>query len=204
MTTTTQQNFPEMWNGWFGFPLAYDYAITHAKNQDNFLEIGAFEGASTAYMSKLIEQSGKNVRFYVVDTWNTDIRAGGIETLPKNRYGVGNNDIYPTFEHNLKKHGYFDCIIPLKMDSKQAYHYLANQGVQFKFIFLDGDHSYENVKWELENYLTLLVPGGIIGGDDYGLTRSTTGVQQAVHDVIGQKNILFSGDFYRSWFYQKP
>jgi predicted O-methyltransferase YrrM len=37
----------------------------------------------------------------------------------------------------------------------------------FDWVFVDGDHSYEYVKKDLELYYPKVKPGGIIAGDDY-------------------------------------
>src|SRR3989344_1076215 len=36
-----------------------------------------------------------------------------------------------------------------------------------KFVYLDANHSYEFVKYEIENYWTLINQGGILGGHDF-------------------------------------
>jgi hypothetical protein len=37
------------------------------------------------------------------------------------------------------------------------------------FVFIDGLHTYETVKWEIEHYSKLIRPGGALLGHDYDL-----------------------------------
>ena len=43
-----------------------------------------------------------------------------------------------------------------------------------EFLFIDGDHSYEGVKQDFEDYAPLVEPGGMIAFDDIG--KESTGV----------------------------
>jgi hypothetical protein len=47
------------------------------------------------------------------------------------------------------------------------------------FVYVDGDHSYEQVKRDLEHYYTLVKFGGVLGGHDYPLKE---GVKIAVDE----------------------
>jgi len=55
------------------------------------------------------------------------------------------------------------------MDSKEAFWSLMrnSKGEYFDFVFLDGLHTYEMVKWEIEHYSKLIRPGGALIGHDY-------------------------------------
>jgi hypothetical protein len=37
------------------------------------------------------------------------------------------------------------------------------------WVYIDGDHTYEAVKADLEAYYRVIKPGGLLAGDDYGL-----------------------------------
>ena len=50
------------------------------------------------------------------------------------------------------------------------------------FIFIDGDHSYEGVKQDIENYLPKLKPGATVAFHDYR-GSSFHGLQQAVDEL---------------------
>ena len=51
-------------------------------------------------------------------------------------------------------------------------------------VFIDGDHSYEGCKADIEAWLPKLRSGGVLAGHDYGHKRFP-GVKQAV-DEMGQ------------------
>jgi SAM-dependent methyltransferase len=36
------------------------------------------------------------------------------------------------------------------------------------WVYIDGDHTYEAVKSDLQTYLRVVKPGGVLAGDDYG------------------------------------
>jgi hypothetical protein len=69
------------------------------------------------------------------------------------------------------------------------------------WVYIDGDHSYEGVKADLEAYFPKVRPGGFIAGDDYGHQGSwfEDGVTRAVEEfrdrcaelqVIGTQFVL--------------
>ena len=53
------------------------------------------------------------------------------------------------------------------------------------YIYIDGNHSYEFVKADIENYYELLADDGIIAGDDIHFT----GVAQAVSEFAVERNL---------------
>jgi hypothetical protein len=55
--------------------------------------------------------------------------------------------------------------IHYRMKSTEAFHLF--EGVELDFVFLDSLHTYDNLKWELENYGSLVRTGGIIFCHDY-------------------------------------
>lgn len=78
------------------------------------------------------------------------------------------------------------------------------QDATFDFIFLDGNHSYEAVKADLEKWYPKVRPNGFIIGDDY--SKSFPGLIKAVDEFLGQKNITVNirPDNKRVWWIQKP
>ncbi len=48
------------------------------------------------------------------------------------------------------------------------------------FIYIDGNHAYEYVKSDIKNALSVLKPGGLLGGHDYDML----GVKEAVSEIL--------------------
>lgn len=53
-----------------------------------------------------------------------------------------------------------------RMTSKEFY---ATRPLSFDFIFIDGLHEYDTIKWECEWYQFLLTKGGALMGHDYNV-----------------------------------
>lgn len=56
---------------------------------------------------------------------------------------------------------------------------------ELDFVFVDGNHHYEYVKSDIENYYPLLTEGGIIAGDD----ANWIGVSQAVTEFAVENEV---------------
>ncbi len=67
---------------------------------------------------------------------------------------------------------------------------------EFDFVWVDGDHSYEQVRRDIKNYRPLVKAHGFIGGHDY---NGCAGVKQAVDEAFGDRITL--GDDYTWWIY---
>lgn len=63
----------------------------------------------------------------------------------------------------------------------KAIEFYKKNGTKFDFIFIDADHSYEQVYKDIVGCRELLSPNGIISGHDYG---SWEGVARAVHELL--------------------
>lgn len=68
-------------------------------------------------------------------------------------------------------------------------------------VFIDGDHSYEGVRADIDAWLPKVRKGGVIAGHDYDNTNkygdAFKGVDRAVHETFGD---LFSIDADHVWW----
>ena len=56
---------------------------------------------------------------------------------------------------------------------------------ELDFVYIDGNHRYEFVKADLETYARKVRPGGLLAGDDYGVTGWwDDGVTRAVDEFL--------------------
>ena len=103
--------------------------------------------------------------------------------------GLFDQDDYDRLSKQTYKRlmAYTGKYLPLIMDSKAAFELIemnkdypkSNLGKQVDFVFLDGLHTYEMVKWEIEHYSKLIRPGGALLGHDYDTFK---GVKKAVDE----------------------
>lgn len=86
----------------------------------------------------------------------------------------------------------------LEMDSIDASRECLKDKLKFDSIFIDGCHEYAECKADIEAWITMLKPGGIICGHDYWTAH--IGVMDAVNEVFSGKHSVFSGS--RIWYYR--
>jgi hypothetical protein len=74
---------------------------------------------------------------------------------------------------------YYRMVSIVRADSKQFFKDIFVTTAKYDFVFLDGSHDYEDVKWECEHYSKIIHPGGILTGHDYDIFD---GVNKAVDE----------------------
>lgn len=87
-----------------------------------------------------------------------------------------------------------------QMSSNAAFNLLCKRKADgdkpFDFVWIDGDHTYEQVVADIENGLVLLPAGALIGGHDYGLVGDVT---RAVKELIEPHYTLHAGGDFTWW-----
>jgi predicted O-methyltransferase YrrM len=144
-------------------------------SNSHFVEVGTWKGMSAAYMAVEIINSGKNIRFDCVDTW--DFVPSQTE-IPECKF----ENLYETFLNNIEpvKHQ----IKPVKALSWDGANYYTDKSLDF--IFIDAAHDYESVKKDINAWFPKLKKGGVIAGHDYTWCDD---VKKAVHEFFGDKII---------------
>jgi hypothetical protein len=178
--------------GWCDFEDLYDHAIATAKSGDVFVELGAAFGRSTAYMGQKIIESGKQITFYTVDPWFDDWHGQAPDTrAPIDTPGWGGEytkwqrEQGGPFNAFVVKMREFDpavleAVHPLRLYSWQAKNLFAPESLHF--VFIDANHTYPEVKRDIEDWVPLVKRGGILGGHDY--TSEFSGVVKAVDEKL--------------------
>jgi len=174
-------------DGWFDFQDVYSNIVKGAKDGDHFVEIGAWLGRSTSFMSTEIKNSGKNIKFDVIDTW------GGSNEIYHNDFIKNQGSVYDHFLENtssLKE--YINPIIECSYIAPKHY-----EDESLDFVYIDADHTYEIVKKDIESWYPKVKIGGILAGHDY---YNSNQVIRAVGETIGQSNITTNR---LSWLHHK-
>ena len=127
-------------------------SLTYLKTNNilggSVLEIGCYEGAGTELLHKYLHPSEQ----VCCDPWEDSYTDVGFTF--KNQY--------ENFKSNTKHLN----ITEMRMTSDKMFSELDI--ITFDFIYIDGDHSYEQVVKDLNNSFKVLKVGGIILLDDYG------------------------------------
>src|SRR5437763_11211329 len=80
-----------------------------------------------------------------------------------------------------------DVVVPLPLDSANAFHVLQRNGIKLDFVHIDGAHDYESVIADLRRWWSLLRNGGILVADDYFIDGKTwPGVKRAVDECLAE------------------
>lgn len=164
------RHFYKKIKGWFDFQDIYRKVAAHAEDGDTVVEVGSWEGRSTAYMAVELLNSKKRVKFVAVDTWM------GAGMLRRKARLV---DVYERFEKNMAP--VREVVSVLKEDSVRAARCFDNESLAF--VFIDADHSYAAVKRDLEAWAPKVKKAGLFGGHDY--INKKMGVRTAVDEYFG-------------------
>jgi len=91
--------------------------------------------------------------------------------------------------------GYYN-IVWIEEPSDIAVNFVLND---LDFVYIDGDHSYEATKKDIELYYPKVRSGGLVAGHDY--KPSEPGVVKAVNEFFKGKKIMYGGRW--DWWHIK-
>ena len=183
---------PEDIHGWNGDSIIFETLIRETQPKI-IIEVGTWKGLSAINMGKTLKKFGLSSKIYCVDTW-----LGSIEFLTTQRGTTSRNlllkngypQIYYQFLSNVVHNDLQDVITPIPTTSIDGFRYFKHNNIYPELIYIDASHEEEDVYRDLENYYQLLLPGGIIFGDDYN--NFWPSVIKAVNKFAKQNNIPFS------------
>lgn len=138
------------------------------------IEIGSYAGESTQMFSNEFK-SVIAIDPFINDYDPNDITCSYME-LEK---------VYDTFKEVVDRS---DNIKHIRMTSDDAVESLTETSVDF--IYIDGLHTYEQIKKDIINYLPLLKPNCLIGGHDYH--RNWDGVVRGINELLEKPDVTFS------------
>lgn len=172
-------------DGWFDFADLYASMVNYF-HQGVFVEIGAWLGKSTCCMAELIKYSNKNIKFFTIDTWE-----GSLTEQPHldfvNNLG-GANQVYIQFLKNMSNTGILEYVTPIKLPSCIASTLFTDNSISF--VFIDGGHTYNEVKSDILAWKPKIMKDGYIGGHDYNLGHEpSAGLVRAVQEEFDIKDI---------------
>jgi len=136
------------------------------------LDLGVWKGASVVFLCDTMARLGLPGAVIAVDTflgspehWNRE-RPDNIFASLRLRHGMPG--LYWQFLSNMAHRGLQDRVVPLAQTSENAAVILRRLKLTPELIHIDAAHEYEAVLRDARLYWSLLAPGGVLIGDDYG------------------------------------
>lgn len=186
-------------DGWFDFESTYKEMVENANNNAHFVEVGAWLGKSASYMAVEIANSGKNIKFDVVDTWEGSIN----EIAHKDSISKLDTTLYDAFLNNISPVNKY--ITPIKGLSENIADLYTDESLDF--VFLDASHDYEFIKKDIEKWFPKIKNNGVIAGHDYNEIGTEgvvwDGVVRAVNEYFDKDNIIVRKVHAGTWIVYK-
>ena len=170
----------------------------------NFLEVGVLEGATSRNICEILNDiHNGNFKFIGIDLFGQDLLDNNTKEFTPISKKIS----------NPLKYLYFKLILRMEPHSKECVDYLLQkfknstnilEGYSGKvlkkidiskidFVFLDGGHSYDTVKNDLQILVSKLTNDAIIVCDDYNISHY--GVQKAVDEIKNEHQFENYGRF---------
>lgn len=92
----------------------------------------------------------------------------------------------------------------VRLTSVKAAEYHGDQNCDFDFVYIDAAHDEASVTQDIEAWMPLIRPGGIIAGHDY--CEQHPGVIQAVNKFAKKTGweLYLTREAWASWFFEIP
>ncbi len=132
------------------------------------VELGSWEGRSTLAIADATHRP-----IDAVDTWR------GAKSDGYQQQQVKTRDVFAQWSVNLADHPH---VTPYRMDWRR---YTSTTAGAVALVFIDADHTYDEVTAQISTFLPVMSAGGIICGDDYPMVQ----VWSAVRDRLGTVSV---------------
>lgn len=139
------------------------------------VEIGVFKGAFSAAFLDV----WKGEKLYLVDPWTKLDTSEYNDPLNESHW----DQVYNECRSNIQRHK--SRAVIMEMKSVEAYSHISDL---LDFVYLDGNHSYSNVKWDIENWWAKIRENGVLAGHDIFSVKHA-GVTSAVAEFCLNNNL---------------
>ena len=147
--------------GWCDFGDLY-FAIAEILDEGAvFVEIGSWMGQSAVVLCQRLQDIGKNVTVYCVDTFQGEQNQPAHVEIVQQMGG----STFRKFEENIKAAGVADMIEAITADSVNAAGHFRDASLDG--VFIDAAHDYDSVVKDVAAWFPKVKPGGIFAGHDY-------------------------------------
>ncbi len=138
------------------------------------VEVGSAWGRSTVFLAAGSRRAVGN-RVLAIDPHTGD-------DLYLADEGLGPMNSYAEFLANLERLGVSEWVEPVVATSADAAASVPREPI--RLLFIDGVHTYEGVRDDIEAWVPRVSPGGFVVFDDYPNPDPRVGVRAAVDDLL--------------------
>ena len=142
--------------GWCNFYDLYQEMVRRFPSGSHFVEVGSWKGHSAAFMAVEIVNSGKDIRFDIVDIMTESIP---LQDVP-DRVEIFQKR-YMEICYNLAPVPYVNIIPKASTEASAMY----KDGI-LDFVYIDADHHYKNIVQDIKCWLPKVKYNGVIAGHD--------------------------------------
>lgn len=145
------------------------------------VEVGSWMGASTCFIAGGLK--GEGAKIYAIDNFQGLSTCGEDATWYRRHFQrLGTNSTLAIFQANFAALGFSSRSEPVISDSLAAAQKLSALQGTIDFIFIDGDHSYDACRADIEAWTPMVKRGGVIAFHDFG--SRADGVTRAIFEAI--------------------
>lgn len=165
------------------------YSLCYFQHLDgDVVEIGSWQGRSTSYLARACKESG-NGRFFAIDHFLGNV---GKENSYQIR-GASDISIQQRFSDNMVRVGLSKDLTVIDTSSQTCTDRFENNSI--RFLFIDGDHTYEGVQSDLRSFVPKLKSKSIIVFDDFkpGFSGLITAVDEYLQATRIDKIMSYKG-----------
>lgn len=152
-------------------PHSRDFILRELPKGAVCAEIGTYNGDYAIRINSIVKPS----KLYCIDPW---------KEIPnsKTKYlQVYQDQRYELVQTRLKKSIDVGITHIIRETSDNALSQIADNSLDF--VYIDGDHSYNQVSKDLSNYWMKLKSKGILSGDDYNISETAEAVLEFAQKV---------------------
>lgn len=128
--------------------------LKYIKPNDVCVEVGVWKGD----LSRQIVQT-KAQKIYLIDPWKS------IDDFPGRLHNTEQKILDDIYKKVRRRFSFDNRVRVIRKFSTEACLGFENESIDW--IYIDGNHSYEFVKEDLNNWWPKIKPGGFMCGDDY-------------------------------------
>lgn len=166
---------------WFDYLAVYERMVNHANDGAHFVEVGGHMGRSAAFMAVTIINSGKKIKFDVIDNFAFyDLYEKSAEIFNKNLLPVA---------------GHYNLIVANTPEIATTY-----DDKSLDFVWIDAAHKYDDVVKDVAAWYPKVKHGGYLGGHDW--PGDPDDIERAVKDN-GLTAEIYQGSMTKSWLHYK-